>query len=247
MWTGFAVAPADLTAALASPAWPPAEGEVELVGDALLFRHTDPAGHERLELDHLIPAAASVVVDVGCGQGLLGVRLRRAGMTVIGIEPDPELAAAARGVLDRVIEADAARGLDELPAEIDCFVFADVLEHMNDPVAVLLAARDRLAANGVIVASLPNVGFAPIVLAAAAGRWDTTLAGVQARDHLFFTTPASFAELAAGCGLEVVGRCLLTAPITRGARLWAWLTARLCGVDPAGLAAPQVIFVLRRR
>lgn len=173
--------------------------------------------------------------------------MRRRGATVIGIEPDPELASAARGVLDRVIEADAMRSFTELPNEIDCFVFADVLEHMTDPLAALASARERLASNGVIVASLPNAGFAPIVQALAAGRWDTTLAGVQAQDHVFFTTPASFAELAGGCGLEVVERRLLTAPISVGARLLAWLSARVSGGDPTALAAPQVIFVMKPR
>ena len=41
----------------------------------------------------------------------------------------------------------------------DCVVFADVLEHLRDPWAVLRRCREALRSGGHVVASIPNVAY----------------------------------------------------------------------------------------
>jgi len=244
--TGFAVAPPGTAAPLLAVGWPPAPDRVLLVPGVRLYRYDDPADHERRELDPWVPEEAALVVDVGCGHGRLGTRLRRPGRRVIGIEPDRGMAREAAQRLDWVLAARAEEALPALAPSIDCFVFADVLEHLPDPARVLELAGERLSPRGRIVASFPNHAWAPVLRDLAAGRWERTLAGVQARDHLVPFTRASFRRLAEECGLVLERNVPLGAPLPWRLRLWAWLVALSAGGHFRDLAAPQWIAVLRR-
>ncbi len=249
-WSGFAVAAAGESRELLEAGWPPPPRRRAIIRGARLFRYQDPAGHPRHELDPFIPQSARLLVDVGCGHGLLGARFRSSSRSadriVIGIEPDWTLARLAARKLDLVLPVRAELGLRALRRPADCIVLADVLEHTGDPAAVLRQIALSLSCEGRAVLSLPNAAFAPVLRALAAGRWDTTLAGVQARDHLALFTPASFGKLAAECGLTVESTTPLTQPLPFKLRLWSWLAARTAGGEPQTLAAPQWVAVLRR-
>jgi SAM-dependent methyltransferase len=245
LWSGFSVAPAGAASALLERGWPPSPRDLHLVPRAFLYRYADPAGHPRHELDPYLCGSEGDLLDVGCGQGLLGERHRPRGVRVVGIEPDLQLARLARERLDLVLATTAEEGLPALRGPFETIVFADVLEHTTDPARVLRLARDLLAPRGRVVATLPNSAFAPVLRALAAGRWDPTLAGVQARDHLAPLTPGSFSELASGAGLAVEKSVPLPSPLPLGLRCWAWWAARTAGGEPAQLLYSQWIVVLR--
>ena len=81
-------------------------------------------------------------------------------MFVAGVENDPEAARLARQVLDDVVEGNIEEM--DLPYgenSFDCILFADVLEHLIDPLAVLKKIRKYLKPQGTVVASIPNVQF----------------------------------------------------------------------------------------
>ncbi len=244
-WSGFAVAAPGESRELLQLGWPPPPPRQAIVRGAHLFRYQDPASHPRHELDAYIPQSTRLLVDVGCGHGLLGTRFLRDDRIVVGIEPDWTLARIAARKLDVVLPMRAEQGLCALRHTADCIVLADVLEHTLDPAAVLRQIARSLAPDGRAVLSLPNSSFAPVLRALAAGRWDATLAGVQARDHFSVLTPASFRDLAAQCGLAVESTAPLTQPLPRRLRLWSWFAARSAGGDPQVLAAAQWICVLR--
>lgn len=244
-WCGFGVAPAGEAPELLARGWPPRNAA--LVPGAFLYRYSDPSNHERRELVPFVPAGARTVIDVGCGSGRFGGRLRKPGTRVAGIEPDWELALSARRRLDVVLPMRGEDGLRALRGPVDCVVFADVLEHTRAPQALLSAAADLIGRRGRVVVSFPNASWTPVLRALAAGRWDVTLAGVQARDHLFVTTPLSLAALAGECRLEVETMQPLGAPSGWKARTWAWIAARSSGGDPRWQAAAQWVAVLRGR
>jgi 2-polyprenyl-3-methyl-5-hydroxy-6-metoxy-1,4-benzoquinol methylase len=246
-WCGFAVAGPGQASTLFSAGWPPAGAT--LVLGTHLFRYSDPSAHERRELLPFVPASARRVVDVGCGSGLFGEILRAEGKTVVGIEPEWELARLARARLDLVLPVPGEEGLKALRSPVDCVVLADVVEHTSPPQRLLRAAAEavRQGDGGRVVVSFPSAAWAPVVRALAAGRWDTTLAGVQARDHLFYTTPQSFSVLASECGLAVERVEPLGGAVSFRDRLWAWLAAVTAGGKPSEMAAPQWAAVLRSR
>lgn len=116
----------------------------------------------RPDIFALVPPGARAILDVGCSSGELGASLRQAvsGREVTGIEINPDYCALAGDRLDEVICADM-NNFDWHAVvnrkSFDCIIFADVLEHLIDPLRHLEAAAKCLRPGGVIVVSLPNI------------------------------------------------------------------------------------------
>jgi SAM-dependent methyltransferase len=168
----------------------------------------DPFGHERPEVTRHVPAGARRLLDVGCGAGAAAGLLRgeRPGLFVAGIERDPGAATRSRKVLDRLLEGDAAAELDRLGAEgerFDAFLFADVLEHLSDPVAALTLARALALPHATLVASVPNVGHLSVVRDLLLGRFDPVPAGLLDAGHLRWFTRDSLSEALGEAGWKV--------------------------------------------
>jgi len=164
----------------------------------------DYYSHPRPEVRALVPPAARLVVDVGCGAGALGAALKaeRPGIQVRGIEVSPEAAARAAEVLDAV-EVSAAAGIPPSWPAPDCIILADVLEHMVDPWTALRDWGSCLRDGGHVVISLPNVAHVSVLAGLWRGRWDYEEEGLLDRTHLRFFTRETAIELVEGAGLEV--------------------------------------------
>jgi GT2 family glycosyltransferase/2-polyprenyl-3-methyl-5-hydroxy-6-metoxy-1,4-benzoquinol methylase len=172
---------------------------------AVAFRPVTYFRHQREGLLAYVPSEARAVLEVGCGAGGLGGRLRaRQGCEVWGIECDPDAARAARARLDRVIETPLPAAASELPAaHFDVLIAADVLEHLADPWSVLQALRPALAAHATVLISLPNVQHHSVLRDLLHGRFTYVPAGILDQTHLRFFTRLSALELAQRAGLEV--------------------------------------------
>lgn len=149
---------------------------------------------------------AKRVLDVGCWNGDLGRVLMDGGCSVSGIEIDAGAAAIAARFLEKVVvlDLDKESVLDHFePGSFDAIVFADVLEHVYDPVGVLRGCLDLLAPDGRVVISLPNVAHGSLRLAHLAGRWDLTDTGLLDRTHIRFFNRALVFDLLEQAGLVV--------------------------------------------
>jgi 2-polyprenyl-3-methyl-5-hydroxy-6-metoxy-1,4-benzoquinol methylase len=178
--------------------------------------HSDPSRHE-VEIDLSDPNTShSLVVDivgrgknvldVGCGTGDLGRALVERGCRVSGLEVDEAAAELARHGLEQVVVADlnASPASEHFPADsFDAVVFADVLEHLEDPVGALTDAVGLLKPGGRVVASIPNITHGSVRLALLQGRWHYTDVGLLDSTHVRFFNRAGVLELFAAAGLFV--------------------------------------------
>jgi SAM-dependent methyltransferase len=178
-----------------------ASGSVERERDpgfgALVF--DDPSGRERPEITRHVPAGARRLLDVGCGAGgsSAGLKSRLPGLSVVGIEGDKAAAGRARARLDEVLVGDALGVLEDLAREgrkFDAFLFADVLEHLEDPARALSVARTLAAPGATLVASVPNAGHLSLVRDLVLGRFDPVPSGLADAGHLRWFTRASLAD-----------------------------------------------------
>jgi SAM-dependent methyltransferase len=96
------------------------------------------------------------LLDVGCNRGELLLLLREHGLEVVGLEPNPVAAAAARAHGLAVIEQPIERAV--LPAgRYASILLSQVLEHVHDPHAVLRSLRPALRDDGRLYVVVPNV------------------------------------------------------------------------------------------
>jgi len=153
------------------------------------------------QLLEMIGPAPRKILDIGCGQGELGHTLKMRGHYVVGVdynEPKFEL--------DEFMHTDLSRGLpvDEV-RRFNVVILADVLEHMLDPLSLLLQAKDRLAPGGKLLVSLPNAVHWSVRAQVAMGKFEYTNKGIMDRGHVRFFTNASARRLFADARLRVLG------------------------------------------
>jgi 2-polyprenyl-3-methyl-5-hydroxy-6-metoxy-1,4-benzoquinol methylase len=146
------------------------------------------------------------VLDVGCAGGAVARELTRQGCRVTGVDFDAESAEPAREFLDQLVIADlnVARLSEHFkPGAFDVIVFADVLEHLLDPVAVLRDSLGLLAGGGRVVISIPNAAHGSVRLALLQGRWDYSETGLLDATHIKFFTRRTFLAMLDEAGLFV--------------------------------------------
>jgi 2-polyprenyl-3-methyl-5-hydroxy-6-metoxy-1,4-benzoquinol methylase len=169
-----------------------------------------PSGYfscPRSELIPLVPAAASRILEIGCGEGRLAQALRgsrpSSDLEIVGVELCDGPAKTAATVLNRVMVGNVEQM--DLPYEdyFDCVIFADVLEHLVDPWRMLRRARKLLRRDGVIVASIPNVQHSRVLINLLLGRFDYEQAGIMDSTHLRFFTRKSIITLFQSTGYEL--------------------------------------------
>jgi SAM-dependent methyltransferase len=164
------------------------------------FSVGDPSTGERPEVVERLPLGDARILDIGCGAGGLGLAVSsRPGWRLTGVEKDPLQAGRARalGGYERVFDGGLEEALPRLAAErarFDAIVFADVLEHVEDPVEALRAARALAEANGRLLAVVPNAGHLSVVRDLLLGRHDPVPAGLCDAGHLRWFTKAFLAE-----------------------------------------------------
>jgi len=160
---------------------------------------------ERLDLLSLIPEGTGKVLDVGCGEGLLGKQIKdKLGAEVTGIELDETSSRVASDNLDKVISGNIET-LD-LPfgkGQFDCIVAADVLEHLTEPWKTLKELRVFLKDNGLIVSSIPNIRYYKAVIRLFKGYWDYVDHGILDRSHLRFFTLINIEEMFTEAGFSI--------------------------------------------
>ena len=172
----------------------------------------------RDEIAPLLPKSASLVMDVGCGDGATSRWLKTVlpGVVTVGVEIDPRAARTAAEVLDELVVADLDGGLQALDAfagRVDVLLLLDVLEHLRDPWDRLANFSRLLSPNGVVVASVPNVRNLKVLLPLLLkGEWSYRDAGILDRSHLRFFTRGSAVALFESAGF-VVERVMATGPL----------------------------------
>jgi len=161
----------------------------------------DYYGEVRDDILPFVPRNAREVLEVGCGRGMTGALLQdQLGCLVTGVELNSVAAEDARHRLHRVLQGDV---LEQDPGgDFDVVLALELFEHLTDGDAFLEWARRALAPGGLIIMSLPNVGYWSVVEDLLAGRWDYLPIGLLCFTHYRFFTRTTLEEWLRRCGFE---------------------------------------------
>ena len=95
------------------------------------------------------------VVDLACGEGYGSAVLAQTAARVVGVDANPEAFVHASAKYKHVI---FERNMIELwQGDVDCVVFLQTIEHIQDPDAMLAHVRELIEPDGVAYVSTPNV------------------------------------------------------------------------------------------
>lgn len=180
----------------------------------------------RRELLPFVPSEARSWLDVGCGTGATSRAILDAGVPVVhGVEFNPTAAASARSRLAQVFEVDLESDTAwQPPQRYDVVSFFDVLEHLQDPWAMLRRARAWLAQGGTLIVSLPNLRYWPVLKELVfEKRFRYRDRGVTDRTHLRFFCRVDMEDLLtqAGYRLQRVEGINPTAPFWKARIVFA--------------------------
>lgn len=102
----------------------------------------------------------SVILDVGCGTGELAELVKKRGCRIYGVDSSEEAVKKAKNRFIDIIQNDIET-INSLPWEerFDIIILADVLEHLKNPLNVLIKLKEYLKDNGKFLISLPNICF----------------------------------------------------------------------------------------
>jgi methionine biosynthesis protein MetW len=180
-------------------------GFLDRMPDAMRYEHASrEVDDTAMRLAGRIPPN-SRVLDVGCGSGAITSILKEVtGAVIIGVEPDSERAQKARERGLKVINAYFSTDIAKEHGPFDFVVFADVLEHLANPAAVVFLAKESLKPEGAILASVPNAAhlYSRIDLLRGIFRYDEC--GIMDATHLRWFTTDSIKRFFERLGFEIV-------------------------------------------
>ena len=160
-----------------------------------------------------------LVVDLGCGVGVLSQPVNERGYGYLGIDIDSAAVAAAqkRGIEAAVLDlSDLDTVADDLHSLVGSRVVTavamlDVIEHLADPdrvlqsVANLIDRFDGEADAPLLVVSIPNVSHSDLGAKLITGRWDVTEVGLLDDTHITLFTESRLDDVMARAGFVEVG------------------------------------------
>lgn len=147
-------------------------------------------------------AKGKTVLDVGSGLCVFLARMKAAGWEGTALDPDPRQSRHAREVVGvKAVQADFMKA--EGIGRFDLVTFNKVLEHAEDPVAMLARAERFLAPGGKVYVELPDGEGA---MKDGPGREEFFI------DHHHVFSAASYAVLAARAGFRVAALETLREP-----------------------------------
>ena len=211
------------------------QAELDKFG-ALANRWWDPEGPQKalhalnpVRLQYVKQRVAlrdAVVLDVGCGGGLLSEALAKEGAKVTALDLAPELIKVAKlhrlesGVaVDYRLQSVEALAAEQ-PGSFDAITCMEMLEHVPDPSAIIAACASLLKPGGQLFLSTLNRTPAAFALAIVGAEYVARLLPKGTHQYQDFIKPAELAAWLRAAGLQLQDVSgLAYEPWRNGARL----------------------------
>ena len=161
-------------------------------------------------IDGLLPLSGQVVIDVGCGGGILAEAMARKGAKVTGIDlAEKSLKVAQLHGLESGVqvayEQSSAEDMSErVPGQFDLVTCMEMLEHVPQPELVVQACAQLAKPGGWVVFSTLNRNPKSFLFAIVGAEYVLRLLPRGTHEYSKFIKPAELSRAARQSGLELV-------------------------------------------
>lgn len=172
-------------------------------------------------LDLLQVKPGERVLDLGCGDGALTIKIAEAGADVVGVDGSPEQIEAARalGLDAHVMDGQAL----EFESEFDAVFSNAALHWMQRPDAVIAGMRKALKPGGRLVAEMGGQGNVAAISNALMAALDKRGVDGSAAFPWYFPGPDEYGPMLENAGFEVRSIALIPRPTPLPGDISAWL------------------------
>ena len=177
-------------------------------------------------IDGLAGLSSKVVLDVGCGGGILSDSMARKGANVTGIDLSTKALRVARlhaleaqtsNLQFREVSVEALAA--EQPASFDVVTCMEMLEHVPDPASVVKACAQLVKPGGWVFFSTINRNPKAFALAIVGAEYILNMLPRGTHEYATLIRPSELAASCRAAGLDVTHTCGLEHnPLTR--RYW---------------------------
>lgn len=170
-------------------------------------------------LELLAPQPGERILDLGCGDGALTIKLSKMGCRVFGVDASAEMVDAAKALgLDAQVQDGQALAFD---GEFDAVFSNAALHWMQQPRQVMRGVARALKAGGRFVAEFGGHGN----VAAIVGALESALRarGLPIANPWFFPQPEAYQTMLEAEGFEVQSIELIPRPTLLPGDVKAWL------------------------
>lgn len=151
------------------------------------------------------------LLDVGCGNGRFLAQMRELGWEVMGVEPDSEAVCIAKERFGLDVFQGTLEEAKFPDNSFDAITMNHVIEHVPDPIGLLVECRRVLKPSSKLVMVTPNIQSLGRRLFGEYWR------GWEVPRHLFLFSPKSLRACAKRAGLKVQS---LWTPAKRARSIW---------------------------
>jgi len=156
---------------------------------------------------HVCGPDIHTILSVGCAKGYTEkVLINQYGKTVYGIELNQNARKTAEENGVHIIGDDANKiDPSKIDLVFDCIIFADILEHLYNPVDILKHCTTLLREGGIVCISVPNFRHYSVLYSLfIRGLIHYRDSGILDKTHIQITTRKMAIEWLRTCGLKLI-------------------------------------------
>ena len=172
-------------------------------------------------VDLLAPKRDETILDLGCGDGILTLKLSQLGCRVVGVDSSPELIAAARRLGLDVRLADGEKL--EFSAEFDAVFTNAALHWMKRADDVIAGVGAALKPGGRFVGEFGGQGCVRTIRNALVAALERRGIDGESRVPWYFPTPGDYATRLERAGFRVDSIALFPRPTPLPGDVTGWL------------------------
>ncbi len=155
-----------------------------------------------------VPKKAKRILDLGCGDGRMGKKIKELQeCSVMGVNVSEFEAQLASKSLDKVVVGDLNNFDISNLGKFDCIICSHIIEHLYEPQQLLMQLRRNLSPNGILVVGLPNILFWKYRLRFLAGNFKYIKGTPLDPGHMRFFDWKTSRQLIEEAGYEIVSMC----------------------------------------